>query len=169
MKTTGALIRLLGPAGALVLAMPVAQAAEPGVFVDPSSPPGKEYAIPLDTARREAAGDAARTAAPADGAPAAPLFGVGITVEHRRPVKTTKPGSPGRSARAPAQGTSAAPTAGRRKGISVPAPQTSVRRAGTPSGGISTAATVGGLAASVLLLGGVFGSIARRYRRPSGR
>jgi hypothetical protein len=33
-----------------------AAAVEPGVHVDPGSPAGKEYALPLDQARREAGG-----------------------------------------------------------------------------------------------------------------
>jgi hypothetical protein len=35
---------------------PAAAAQEEGVFVDPDSPAGKEYAIPLEQARRDAAG-----------------------------------------------------------------------------------------------------------------
>ena len=54
----------------LILAAP-AVAQEDGVFVDPDSPAGKEYAIPLEEARRHGAGG---------GAPGAsqPLFGAGI-------------------------------------------------------------------------------------------
>src|SRR3954451_16468553 len=48
-------------------------AQEPGVHVDPDSPAGKEYAIPLDFHRAAAVGrDAVEGAAQ-------PLFGVGIT------------------------------------------------------------------------------------------
>jgi hypothetical protein len=54
----------------LILAAP-AVAQVDGVFVDPDSPAGKEYAIPLEEARRHGAGG---------GAPGAgqPLFGAGI-------------------------------------------------------------------------------------------
>ena len=48
-------------------------AQEPGVHLDPDSPAGQEYAIPLDSHRAAALGRDA-----ADGA-AQPLFGVGIT------------------------------------------------------------------------------------------
>ena len=51
------------------------------MFVDPDSPAGKEYAVPLDQARRDAAGRApGGPAGEAAGASAKgePLFGVGI-------------------------------------------------------------------------------------------
>ena len=54
----------------LLLAAP-AVAQEDGVFVDPDSPAGKEYAIPLEEARRHGAGGGA----PGTGQP---LFGAGI-------------------------------------------------------------------------------------------
>jgi|SRR5829696_7351368 len=53
-------------------AAPPAAAQEDGVFVDPDSPAGKEYAIPLDEARREAAGGGGA------GRAGQPLFGAGI-------------------------------------------------------------------------------------------
>lgn len=59
---------------------PSAGAQERGVFVDPESPAGKEYAIPLEQARREAAGGAGgrEGGAGGSGSGAQPLFGVGI-------------------------------------------------------------------------------------------
>ena len=60
------------------LALPAAaQAQGRGVFVDPESPAGKEYAIPLEEARRQAAPDA--ESRPGGGDAASPLFGAGIT------------------------------------------------------------------------------------------
>ena len=60
------------------LALPAAaQAQGRGVFVDPDSPAGKEYAIPLEEARRQAAPDA--ESRPGGGDAASPLFGAGIT------------------------------------------------------------------------------------------
>jgi hypothetical protein len=48
-----------------------ARAASSGVHIDPSSPPGKEYAIPLQTARGQGDGPAPATApAPQPAAPA---------------------------------------------------------------------------------------------------
>src|SRR5215207_7689413 len=66
---------LLAAVLAMIWLAPAARAQEEGVFVDPGSPTGKEYAIPLDSARRQAdpSGDGA------GGAPeSAPLFGSGI-------------------------------------------------------------------------------------------
>ena len=61
-----------------LLALPaVAQAQGRGVFVDPDSPAGKEYAIPLEEARRQAAPDA--ESRPGGDDAASPLFGAGIT------------------------------------------------------------------------------------------
>jgi hypothetical protein len=60
------------------LALPTAaQAQGPGVFVDPDSPAGTEYAIPLEEARRHGAPDAAPRPGGGDAGP--PLFGEGIT------------------------------------------------------------------------------------------
>jgi len=57
--------------GALTIASPAA-ALEPGVFVDPSSPAGKEYSFPLDVQRATAVGRNAPEGV------AQPKFGVGI-------------------------------------------------------------------------------------------
>jgi hypothetical protein len=64
-----ALLAVVGP-------VPVAAAQEEGVFFDPDTPAGKEYAIPLDEARRDAGGG--RRAGPANEGGDQPLFGVGI-------------------------------------------------------------------------------------------
>jgi hypothetical protein len=59
------------------LALPAAaQAQGRGVFVDPESPAGKEYAIPLEEARRHGAPDAEPRPGSGDAGP--PLFGYGI-------------------------------------------------------------------------------------------
>jgi hypothetical protein len=51
-------------------------AQDDGVHVDPKSPAGKEYALPLDQARRDAAGGDAPGRGSGD---SAPLFGAGIS------------------------------------------------------------------------------------------
>jgi hypothetical protein len=59
------------------LALPAAaQAQGRGVFVDPESPAGKEYAIPLEEARRHGAPGADPRPGSGDAGP--PLFGYGI-------------------------------------------------------------------------------------------
>lgn len=45
-----------------------------GVHTDPGSPAGKQYAIPIPSARRETSGDSGGSSSSA-----APLFGVGVT------------------------------------------------------------------------------------------
>jgi hypothetical protein len=60
---------------------PAAGAAERGVHVDPGSPAGKEYAIPIERARREASGGTKiGTGNPTSSTAVAqvPLFGQGI-------------------------------------------------------------------------------------------
>jgi hypothetical protein len=53
--------------------------AQPGVFVDPDTPAGTEYKIPLEEARRQGAGDAQRRGGDGRTGPSGqPLFGVGI-------------------------------------------------------------------------------------------
>jgi hypothetical protein len=56
---------------------PATIAQEDGVHVDPDSPSGKEYQLPLEGARRDAAGG--QGSADRGGGPAPPLFGAGIS------------------------------------------------------------------------------------------
>src|SRR3954451_6779017 len=72
MGAARAIVALVAFAWTLATAGAVA-AQEPGVHVDPDSPAGKEYAIPLDFHRAAAVGRDA-----VEGVPQ-PLFGVGIT------------------------------------------------------------------------------------------
>jgi hypothetical protein len=71
--TTALILALLAP--------PAALGQRGGVIVDPDSPAGAEYAIPLDQARREAAGDTSGNRGEAGGVRAGgeELFGEGIT------------------------------------------------------------------------------------------
>jgi hypothetical protein len=75
------------------LALPTAaQAQGPGVFVDPDSPAGTEYAIPLEEARRHGAPGAEPR--PGGGNADPPLFGEGIT---RAPGASAAEGGSARS------------------------------------------------------------------------
>ena len=82
---------------ALLLALTAAPAAgaQEGVFVDPDSPAGTEYALPLDRARGEAAPDAGGREGGGDGSEQ-PLFGVGIDQSRGSPEdqdgRSTGPG-----------------------------------------------------------------------------
>ena len=54
----------------------VVSAQDNGVHVDPDSPAGKEYALPLDSARRDTSGSPNGTGASGQ---SAPLFGAGVS------------------------------------------------------------------------------------------
>lgn len=86
---------ILAVAGGWVGAAPSA-ALEPGVFVEPGSPAGKEYTIPLSALRGAASGHAALGDQPQ------PLFGIGITpargASAARGAGTERSGSAGRGA-----------------------------------------------------------------------
>src|SRR3954454_18303346 len=83
MRVARAIVALVVITGASATAQPVA-AQEPGVFIDPGSPAGKEYAFPLDVQRAAAVGrDAVRGVAQ-------PRFGVGIP---RVPTASRRSGS----------------------------------------------------------------------------
>lgn len=107
-----------------------AQAQEPGVHVDPNSPSGREYVIPLEEARRVGR-DTADQPVPTSGSAQAPLFGDGI-----EPASATAPkpgGGSGRSSkRKPAAGSSGAErAAGKDSGGGPPATAAVYARQGT--------------------------------------
>jgi hypothetical protein len=146
----------------LLLAAPSGAVAqgEGGVHVDPNSPAGKEYALPLDSARREAAGGqkgAGTGTSPGQGAPAArggtPLFGAGI-----RPARSRKARSGG--AQAARDRTKGGPSKRSRQAAG---PQAAAISGGA-SGGTGT--TIG-VALAVLALGCGLGFALRRALRSS--
>jgi hypothetical protein len=95
---------LAGLVVALLMLPSAAYAQGRGVFVDPESPAGNEYAIPLEEARRQAAGEEQRGAGEgrASGAGGQPLFGAGIErVPGESPTEGTSRGDGGRSGARP--------------------------------------------------------------------
>jgi hypothetical protein len=145
--------------GVLALLAPAAAGAasgdEPGVHVDPDSPAGKEYAIPLERARQEATGTGRsnRAGGPASGGSAsgttgtsgttgiagkAPLFGEGIQSGQGGGGFGGGPGS-GRNGPAAA--------------------------ASTGGNGASERLTLAGLTGAVLVLGAAAGLLLRRTLR----
>jgi hypothetical protein len=74
----------------LLLAMP-ASAQTPEVQVDPNSPAGTEYAIPLDKARQEAAGRGGKDAKGQQGSGSPELFGEGIQKKREEPAPAPEP------------------------------------------------------------------------------
>jgi hypothetical protein len=142
----------------LWLSAGAAQAQEPGVVVDPNSPAGTEYALPLNDARNSGShgSSGSQAAAPAD--KGSSLFGVGI-----KPSKTN-PGNSGAGS-----GTGRKRHRGRSSEAGLPAiplvrqPQRpSV--AAVPQAGAGTSLMVTGSAAIVVLAGTLLGLLVRRRR-----
>jgi hypothetical protein len=73
----GTLLRASLAVGVCLLAAPSAGATPPGLHVDPASPGGKEYAIPLDQARDDASGGGGGSQSSGGGS-GSHLFGVGV-------------------------------------------------------------------------------------------
>lgn len=147
--------------------------AQSGVIVDPNSPAGKEYAIPVDRARHDAGVDtsSSNSSSSSSGAAGAPsggdgggpaLFGAGIT-----PAKSAgntkngrKPGAGGASTNPKGNGSSSGQgssrvTNGSPAAFSAPHPS---------SGAVPWLLGIGGL---VLLIGFGGGMLARRGRQPA--
>jgi hypothetical protein len=149
---------LVAGAAATGIGAPVAAAAEPGVHVDPGSPAGKEYALPVDQARHDAGGAATGGGSGSGGGPSSgsgstgggALFGAGVRPSGQRPGTggSTTGGRPGQGG---TQGTS------HRDGVAAAIPAAS-------SSGDSMTGPVLGIAAGVVLLGLVAGLSARRSR-----
>ena len=108
--------RLLAGSLALVLGMasaPAAHAQGSGVVFEPGTPSDKEYAIPLEEARRDAGGGR-------PGVPEAAAFGIGLSRKGRSP-------DAGRSG-----GGASSQDSGRSRGERTPADSTGGSRASSP-------------------------------------
>lgn len=174
-------------AAACVVNPAIAVALEPGVNVDPGSPAAKEYALPLEQARR--------TDSTPKSSGQAPLFGNGIKPPRGpSPAISSSASSPaGGSTRShgssPAGGSSrggvsrpaGSPSARARNAASAaairrreqdaayaapPFPATDLRPTSSGGGDGSTLALIGG-GVAVLILGGFGGTVLRHSRRPS--
>lgn len=127
-------------------------AQEDGVFVDPESPAGKEYAIPFDEARREAGGGSG--GAPGTAAP----FGEGIERDDDAAPDGGQSGGGGDGRRDAGGG-----DAGGGQPSSPRSPSGSPGVAASlDQGGPSAALLTGGIALGVLLVGGAVGFLVRR-------
>jgi hypothetical protein len=155
-------------AAALCLcAAPAAHAAEPGLTVDPQSPSGTEYAIPLDQARSSAghlsdspgAGVRSSGGGPSS---AAPLFGVGVSAGGSGGSGVSGGGSAGSGGSTGAGGAPAGPGkhhssgGGAEGGTNSPSilPTVLSQAAASPTAGANSSLLVGGIAAGTLLAGG---------------
>jgi hypothetical protein len=134
-------------------------AQEDGIFVDPDTPAGKEYAIPLEQARQEAVGETrdARVSGGSTLASAGGLFGEGI----RRAR-----GGDFRRGAASGGGGRAGQVHSTRDALAAPSSAALVRQ--TSSGGSNTLPTLA-IPLGVLLVGGAIALAVigrRRMRRP---
>lgn len=153
----GMLLLLCG----LVVSAPAASAQEDKVFVDPDSPSGKEYELPIDRARQQGAPQT-QAAESARGSQAAPLFGAGVKADS---AATTARGS-GEEPRGAGSADSTDPANGSRSDrAEAPAVAARKAQAAVPEGGVGVAAIIG-IAAGVLLLGGLLGLLLRRRAAP---
>jgi hypothetical protein len=95
---------------------------EPGVFVDPDSPAGKEYAIPLDKARRESGatvpGGGGSSGGSDGGTPSGALFGAGITAKSKSSAGPSGKSGKGAAEREPNPGADRPAVAGSDSGTS---------------------------------------------------
>jgi hypothetical protein len=156
---------------------PAAATAEKGLTVDPQSPAGVEYAVPLDSARGHGGGsggsggspggaNAGGTGSAGNGSPA--LFGSGITPSSSSKGSGSGAGSAHGKSGARQKGAARKPGAGTSTGS---ATGTS-RPSGTPvtaSASYSTTGPIAGVIAAILIVGGGLGLFLRlRARRPAG-
>lgn len=138
-----AAVALLAPSASEAIAQ------DDGVRVDPDSPAGKEYALPLDSARRDAAGT------PSAGArDEAPLFGAGISKqESQRGSRRARRASGGDGGGGEGSGAST----DRDTGASRPPAAVTETASGGPPAGLLTAL----IALGVLAAGGLIGLLLR--------
>jgi hypothetical protein len=137
----------------LAVTAPVASAQGDEVFVDPDSPSGKEYELPVNSARQRGAADAQQR----DPA-AAPLFGEGVDGDG---ASTSAPQRSRARAAASRATSKAAASDARSARASAELAAERKAQAAAPDGAGGLAAIVG-VGAGVLLLGGLAGLFLRR-------
>jgi len=123
--------------------------------VDPGSPAGTEYQLPVDRAREEAGGggpDGSGGSQDGGTSTEAPLFGAGVEQEKKTSSGTRKSGSD----------SDPATTAGVEPDPGTSTPETVRAQAPAPDSGGSGLVAIAGGAAGVLLLGGLVGLAWRR-------
>ncbi len=136
---------------------PAAVAQDDEIFVDPGSPSGKEYALPVESARQQAAKDAPERSSSAQ---PAPLFGEGVDAGSTDGAGGAAPGADEGDG-ASGGGFNADADAGTPSAQGAARTATLKAQAAAPDGGIGLAAVIG-VGAGVLLLGGAIGVLLRR-------
>ena len=182
MRHTGRVRWCVLPFALLVALLPFAGSAsaqDPGVHVDPDSPTGQEYDIPLERARRQASSNPSGSSQPSRSSSEA-LFGEGIepaTGAARQQDASGQPPS-GQPSAGPDRATDAASGRSDRAGERPtkrsrerseksnrnppPAVQAAVENPGAPADGPSSALLLGGISAVVLIAGAAAGLFLRR-------
>jgi hypothetical protein len=141
--------------------------AQAKVHVDPNSAPGKEYEVPLDRVRHDAApGGGSNSGQPpaGGGQSTAPAFGVGLS------AKASQSGGRGRGGAERGGDTGSPGEAGAAEGPRGASPsgsgtQVTVRTAGSSDGGVGPTLAFSALGVGTLLLGGLVGLMLRRRTR----
>ena len=145
---------------ALALTAPAAVAQDDEIFVDPGSPSGKEYALPVESARQQASRDGQQRSSAA--ARPAPLFGEGVDGSTAGQGGATSGAGAGDASRGGGGGGASGDADGGTPGAQGAARTATLKaQAATPDGGIGLAAVIG-MGAGVLVLGGVIGVLLRR-------
>jgi hypothetical protein len=128
-----------------------------GVHVDPNSPAGKEYALPLEEARRNAAPSGQGSAGATDSGN--PLFGAGITRDGSDRGEDLAAGAGGGGNGESGDGAAGGSVPGGREAARAAIP--AVQQGGDVSSGLLT----GLIALGVLICGGAIGLVVRSVRR----
>ena len=148
---------------ALAVTATAATAAEDEIFVDPGSPSGKEYALPIDSARQQAAAEA--RGGKTSGTKQTPLFGEGVDDRSASNSGSDAGGGSADDGAAAPAGAGKANKASTTRSPGTAAdggtPITARAQAASPEGGLGTIAIIGA-GAGVLLLGGAIGLLLRR-------
>jgi hypothetical protein len=147
-----------------VLAL-AASAHAQGPRVDPDSPAGSEYQLPVERAREQARERPTPQAGSSDGerGARAPLFGSGVQEREPAPDRPRAAGEPAKADRRRERGRTAEPEPAPelRPDLGTATPEVRAQAAAPDDGG-SGVATIAGAALGMLLLGGLGGLAWRR-------
>ena len=159
-RNTGLTMRRIGSGlacmAALALTAMPASAQEDGAIVDPDSPSGKEYEIPLESARRQADPRPASPKSISSGTSRPTLFGEGVITPSSARAARKQDGSSGADEGSDGHGARSG-TDRRPEAVKIAASQP-----GAPDSGLGTPALFLGIALVVLLVGAGAGFVIRR-------
>ena len=159
-RNTGSSMRRIGSGLACMAALSLtampASAQEDGAIVDPDSPSGKEYEIPLESARRQADPRPASPKSISSGTSRPTLFGEGVITPSSARAARKQDGSSGADEGSDGHGARSG-TDRRPEAVKIAASQP-----GAPDSGLGTPALFLGIGLAVLLVGAGAGFVIRR-------